>query len=163
MVMPIRQKLALFAIFGVGLVYATPPVHLMMNLRAHSLPHEQGLRRRHHPHRLRLAHHQRNYDETWVGYTMWLWAAVESDLAIISASAPALKPFFRRYLGGASSAGGNGNGAGAYTRDVEAGRLTQLAGGGVRKGGHGSRGGKEADKMELSLLERRVSETGTEE
>jgi hypothetical protein len=40
------------------------------------------------------------YDETWVGYTMWLWTAVESDLAIICACAPALKPFFRRYLGG---------------------------------------------------------------
>jgi len=29
---------------------------------------------------------------------MWTWAAVEADLGIICASAPALKPFFKKYL-----------------------------------------------------------------
>jgi hypothetical protein len=51
------------------------------------------------------------YDETWVGYTLWLWTAVESDLAIICACTPALKPLFRRYLGG--SIGGSSEVTGA--------------------------------------------------
>jgi len=36
------------------------------------------------------------------GYPMWAWAAVEADLGIICASAPALKPFFKKYLNAAS-------------------------------------------------------------
>lgn len=37
-------------------------------------------------------------DETWLGYDIFVWAILELQLAIICASAPALRVFFRRYL-----------------------------------------------------------------
>ncbi|QIW97513.1 hypothetical protein AMS68_003031 [Peltaster fructicola] len=37
-------------------------------------------------------------DETWLGYDVYVWAQLELQLAIICASAPALRVFFRRYL-----------------------------------------------------------------
>jgi hypothetical protein len=99
------------------------------------------------------------YDETWVGYTLWLWTAVESDLAIICACTPALKPLFRRYLGG--SMGGSSDvtsAAGAYTRDTEAGKLTNVSGE-IRLSSRKSydKSSMEAT-AELSVLERPVSE-----
>lgn len=38
------------------------------------------------------------YDITWIAYYGWIWTALEADLAIICASAPALKVFFKRYF-----------------------------------------------------------------
>lgn len=38
------------------------------------------------------------YDNTWYLWKFWIWTFVELYLAIIAASAPALKPFFRRFL-----------------------------------------------------------------
>lgn len=38
------------------------------------------------------------YDITWIAYYGWIWTALEADLAVICASAPALKVFFRRYF-----------------------------------------------------------------
>ena len=38
------------------------------------------------------------YDITWACLPDWAWTAVEADLAVVCASAPALKVFFRRYL-----------------------------------------------------------------
>ena len=38
------------------------------------------------------------YDITWACLPTWAWTAVEADLAVVCASAPALKVFFRRYL-----------------------------------------------------------------
>ncbi|KAF2741723.1 hypothetical protein M011DRAFT_318559 [Sporormia fimetaria CBS 119925] len=46
------------------------------------------------------------YDITWWAFHGWIWTALEADLGIICASAPALKVFFRRYfnhgIGGSS-------------------------------------------------------------
>jgi hypothetical protein len=68
------------------------------------------------------------WDETWVGYTLWLWTSVESHLTIICACAPALKPFFRRYLAGPTKGSSKGSAAAsAYTRDIEPGRLTNVS------------------------------------
>ena len=46
-----------------------------------------------------------SYDETWGGYDLLLWTALENDLGIICASAPAMKPYinilepyFRKFL-----------------------------------------------------------------
>ena len=39
------------------------------------------------------------YDVTWESEPLWIWTAVEVHGAIMCASAPALKVFFRRYLG----------------------------------------------------------------
>ncbi|KAF1927175.1 uncharacterized protein M421DRAFT_394215 [Didymella exigua CBS 183.55] len=56
------------------------------------------------------------YDITWYAYYGWIWTALEADLAVICASAPALKIFFRRYFsmttnrsGYEMSGNGNGN------------------------------------------------------
>lgn len=38
------------------------------------------------------------YDTTWAAATVWSWTLVEAHFAIICASAPALKLFFRRFL-----------------------------------------------------------------
>ncbi|KAF2466473.1 uncharacterized protein BDR25DRAFT_269074, partial [Lindgomyces ingoldianus] len=37
------------------------------------------------------------YDITWIAHHGWIWTALEADLGVICASAPALKVFFRRY------------------------------------------------------------------
>jgi hypothetical protein len=109
------------------------------------------------------------YDETWVGYTVWLWTAVEGDLTIMCSCAPALKPLFKRYLGGSLIENSKVTGsAGAYTRDTEAGKLTNVSGE-IRFGS-----GKSYDKgpavvtsnlsvVELNVLERRVSDSGTDD
>lgn len=39
-----------------------------------------------------------SYDETWFAYPLWIAAAVEVDLAVICACAPAIRPFLLRYL-----------------------------------------------------------------
>ena len=39
-----------------------------------------------------------DYDITWVGFDVFVWADLEVQLSIICASAPALRVFFRRYL-----------------------------------------------------------------
>ena len=38
------------------------------------------------------------YDVLWYIYVMWVWTILELYLAMIAASAPALKPFFQRFL-----------------------------------------------------------------
>ncbi|KAL8824553.1 MAG: hypothetical protein Q9191_004978 [Dirinaria sp. TL-2023a] len=45
------------------------------------------------------------YDVTWIGYLEWIWTAIENDLALIAASAPALRPIFRRYYPSESNPG----------------------------------------------------------
>jgi hypothetical protein len=109
------------------------------------------------------------YDETWVGYTVWLWTAVEGDLAIICACTPALKPFFKRYFGGSISENSKASGsAGAYTRDIEAGKLTNVSGE-IRLGTRKSYDkspivvASELSVVELRVLDRRVSESGTDD
>jgi hypothetical protein len=39
-----------------------------------------------------------SYDITWVAFNGWVWTTLEADLAVICASAPALKVFFLRYF-----------------------------------------------------------------
>ena len=38
------------------------------------------------------------YDITWYAFYGWVWTNLEADLAVICASAPALKIFFKRYF-----------------------------------------------------------------
>jgi len=38
------------------------------------------------------------YDVTWVAYEAWAWTSVEAHMAVMCASAPALKVFFKQYL-----------------------------------------------------------------
>ena len=39
-----------------------------------------------------------SFDYTWLEWEMWIWSIVELYVAIFAASAPALKPFFRRFV-----------------------------------------------------------------
>ncbi|TLD37770.1 hypothetical protein E2P81_ATG03445 [Venturia nashicola] len=76
---PVRQKFALGAIFGIGFflclcgalrIVTTAPIYY------------------------------ETYDMTWASYQGWIWFALESHLAVICASAPALKITMRRVFGG---------------------------------------------------------------
>ena len=46
------------------------------------------------------------YDVTWVAYEAWAWTSVEADVAVICASAPALKAFFKQYFQGSTFGSG---------------------------------------------------------
>lgn len=54
------------------------------------------------------------YDITWYAYYGWIWTALEADLGVICASAPALKVFFKRYfnltMNRSGASGSNSNG-----------------------------------------------------
>ncbi|KAH0545366.1 hypothetical protein FGG08_000507 [Glutinoglossum americanum] len=73
----IKQKIALTCIFLAGLLVCIA-----------------GLVRTYYVHVLTSV----TYDLTWEGFTMWIYIAIEIDLSIICASAPALKPLFKHYL-----------------------------------------------------------------
>ncbi|KAK8172583.1 hypothetical protein BKA80DRAFT_196634, partial [Phyllosticta citrichinensis] len=66
-----RQKIALTAVFGVGIFLCVTGI-----LRIYYI---------------RLLFYT-TYDITWAAQPCWLWTAVEAELAIVCASAPALKP-----------------------------------------------------------------------
>ncbi|KAH7357490.1 hypothetical protein BKA66DRAFT_500989, partial [Pyrenochaeta sp. MPI-SDFR-AT-0127] len=74
---PTRQKAALIGIFGVGLV--TCVCGIMRTYYA-------------------IYIYYCTYDITWYAFYAWIWTALEADLGIMCASAPALKVFFRRYF-----------------------------------------------------------------
>ncbi|KAF2622507.1 hypothetical protein BU25DRAFT_209873 [Macroventuria anomochaeta] len=74
---PRTQKLALCGIFGLGLVTCVCGI-----LRTYYATYV----------------YYYTYDITWYAYYGWIWTALEADLAVICASAPALKIFFRCYF-----------------------------------------------------------------
>ncbi|KAH6644585.1 hypothetical protein C7974DRAFT_408257 [Boeremia exigua] len=74
---PRTQKLALCGLFGLGLV--TCVCGIMRTYYAAYV-------------------YYYTYDTTWYAYYGYIWTALEADLAVICASAPALKIFFRRYF-----------------------------------------------------------------
>lgn len=48
-----------------------------------------------------------DYDFTWTLWKIWVWGEFELWLAVYAASAPALKPFFKRYIDKMSSNAGS--------------------------------------------------------
>lgn len=75
--LPRRQKWALYGLFAIGfLVVGAGIVRTVLLDRAIA----------------------QTYDVTWTLWEAWLWTVVELNVAILAASAPALKPFFRRFL-----------------------------------------------------------------
>ncbi|EXJ80174.1 hypothetical protein A1O1_08316 [Capronia coronata CBS 617.96] len=75
--LPLRQKIALFSLFALGFLAVAAGVVrtvLMYNLL------------------------NTDYDFSWVLWETWIWAVVELYVALFAASAPALKPFFRRFF-----------------------------------------------------------------
>ncbi|KAF2651697.1 hypothetical protein K491DRAFT_84074 [Lophiostoma macrostomum CBS 122681] len=85
---PRRQKAALIGIFGMGLV--TCVCGIMRTYYA-------------------IYVYYYTYDITWIAFYGWIWTALEADLAVICASAPALKVFFRRYFNLSANRSGNSN------------------------------------------------------
>jgi hypothetical protein len=92
-----KQKLALGAVFGVGLLYLPPspfPSSITIILTINSVG-VCGI--------LRLIFiiplYNDTYDMTWDSYWAWFWVAVEAHMAVICASAPALYTFFKQFLG----------------------------------------------------------------
>lgn len=75
--LPQRQKAALYTLFGIGfLVVGAGIVRTILLNRVIS----------------------KTYDVSWVLWENWIWTVLELNVAILAASAPALKPFFRRFL-----------------------------------------------------------------
>lgn len=77
--LPRRQKIALGAIFGVGFFLCITGVLRIYYI--HKIFYE-------------------TYDTTWAAEDVWIWTMVEAHLAIICASAPAIKVFFKAYFTG---------------------------------------------------------------
>lgn len=75
---PRRQKIGLNVIFALGFLVAGA-----------------GIARTYYLIQLR-----NNYDTSWTGFDLYVWSILECQLAIICASAPSLRAFFRRYLSG---------------------------------------------------------------
>lgn len=75
--LPRQQKLALYPLFLLGFLVVVAGI-----VRTYSLDY--------------LINH--TYDNTWYLWKCWIWSMVELYISIIAASAPALNPFFRRFL-----------------------------------------------------------------
>jgi hypothetical protein len=75
--LPQRQKVALYALFALGfMAVASGLVRTVLLYRVLNV----------------------NYDFTRELYDTWIWAIIEIYLALIAASAPSLKPFFRHFF-----------------------------------------------------------------
>lgn len=75
--LPFRQKAALYSLFALGFLAVAAGIVrtlLMYNML------------------------NTDYDFSWVLWETWIWAVVELYVALFAASAPALKPFFRRFF-----------------------------------------------------------------
>ncbi|KAH3994720.1 hypothetical protein HBH70_115880 [Parastagonospora nodorum] len=83
--MPKRTKIALCGIFAIGLVTCVCGI-----LRTYYATYV----------------YYYTFDITWYAYYGWIWTALEADLGVICASAPALKVFFKRYFSMTNSTSG---------------------------------------------------------
>ena len=75
--LPRRQKMALYSLFVLGFIVVGAGI--VRTFFINYLINE-------------------TYDNTWYLWKFWLWTLVELYISIMAASAPALKPFLRRYL-----------------------------------------------------------------
>ncbi|OCK80245.1 hypothetical protein K432DRAFT_298128 [Lepidopterella palustris CBS 459.81] len=107
--LPRRQKFAIMGIFAIGLLTCVSGI-----MRIYYIQYV----------------YFHTYDITWASLPGWAWTAIEADLAVICASAPALKVFFRRYLNISIQRSGNSLG---YVRNTSSGiggraiKLSQLS------------------------------------
>ncbi|KAF2177469.1 hypothetical protein K469DRAFT_603311 [Zopfia rhizophila CBS 207.26] len=104
---PRRQKAALIGIFGMGLL--TCVCGIMRTYYA-------------------IYIYNYTYDITWYAFYGWIWTALEADLGVICASAPALKVFFRRYFNFPANRSGNSGSGGRKTSAYNKARLWNPAG-----------------------------------
>ncbi|KAK2738040.1 hypothetical protein FQN57_007306 [Myotisia sp. PD_48] len=75
--LPIRERLVLIGLMSLGLIACAASV-----VRAYYMYIVVAL----------------EYDVTWVGYNIWVWNAIEVNLAVICASVPVLRPFAQKYF-----------------------------------------------------------------
>lgn len=75
--MPIRQKFAVALLFAIGYIVVGLGIGRTISLN-------------------KVVEH--DYDYTWELWASWIWSLTELWVGLIAASAPALKPFFVRYL-----------------------------------------------------------------
>lgn len=80
--LPRRQKMALYGLFSLGF-----SVVLCGAVRSYYMYRVVNV----------------DYDFTWTLWKIWVWGEFELWLAVYAASAPALKPFFKRYIDKMSS------------------------------------------------------------
>ncbi|OAP60014.1 hypothetical protein AYL99_05016 [Fonsecaea erecta] len=75
--LPRRQKIALYALFALG--FMAVAAGLVRTVLMYNLLNV-------------------DYDFTWKLWLTWIWAVLELYLALLAASAPSLKPFFRHFF-----------------------------------------------------------------
>ncbi len=75
--LPLRQKLALYSLFALGFLACA--LGIVRVVLMNQLLNE-------------------SFDYTWVVWEIWIWSVAELYVAMFAASAPALKPFFGRFL-----------------------------------------------------------------
>jgi len=116
--LPRRQKIAIWGLFGIGACTGVASLVRMYFI---------------------YLDFWKSYDFTWIGYEIWLWTSTELAVAIVCASAPALKTIFIKFFGGdradrtsagMSRTGGSRLNAGtlAVDEDVEQAQLDWAAG-----------------------------------
>ncbi|KIV85503.1 hypothetical protein PV11_01194 [Exophiala sideris] len=75
--LPVRQKMALYVLFALG--FMAVAAGLVRTVLLYKLLNV-------------------DYDFSWELWVTWIWALLELYLALFAASAPGLKPFFRRFF-----------------------------------------------------------------
>jgi hypothetical protein len=95
--LPRRQKLALYSLFLLGFLVVAAGI-----VRTYFINYLIN----------------ETYDNTWYLWKFWIWTLVELYISIIAASAPALKPFFRRFL--VDPLTSRRGGSSSYARDHKA-------------------------------------------
>lgn len=109
---PKRQKVALIALFGMGLLCVA--LHSgLAEIEGLTGPRTCvcGIMRTYYA----IYVYYATYDITWYAYYGWIWTALEADLGVICASAPALKVFFRRYFSQFTNRSGHSGSSGKKT------------------------------------------------
>jgi hypothetical protein len=105
--LPWRTKLGLAGVFGMGLAYVFPVTCLVVSRvrRRANAPQSvcaTGALRVHYAHRVYYytkIHPSPTYDITWEALGSWVATAVETNVALICASAPALNVYARSWFG----------------------------------------------------------------
>lgn len=144
--LPIRQKVALYVLFALGfMAVAAGLVRTVLLYRLLNV----------------------DYDFSWELWVTWIWALLELYLALFAASAPGLKPFFRRFfvdsigslaknsrrrLGGSSAAQGDDKGTWVSETQTSKGHISVSMSVDVERIGMAYGGGDEHENREMGFL-----------
>lgn len=153
--LPRRQKLALYSLFALGFMYDPQAVTIScIRLTISSSVVAAGIVR------TILLNKVINgtYDPIWYLWVYYIWAVIELTLAIVAASAPALKPFLRRFLiDPITSRSGHGTPRYGYGYTISSGGYAKGSQAGSRNSRVDSRQ-RFRDTKEVDVEERRLEE-----